>query len=278
MRLATVLHQGSSRAAVDLGAELALTEFADVDAVIAADALGEDLGRGGERIAADAVERLPVLRRPGKIICVGYNYAEHIAEMGHERPRYPDLFVKFPNTLIGAGAPINLPPESAQVDWEVELAVVIGSRTRRCDAAVATQRIAGFTVFNDVSMRDWQFRGTQFLAGKSWDSCSPLGPDLVTLDELTDPFDLEIVCEVDGEVRQRARTSDLVFGPCELIAYISTFMTLEPGDLISTGTPGGVGAAAGADRSLVAGNVVRSRIEGVGQMENRCVAEDRVGS
>jgi acylpyruvate hydrolase len=272
MRLATIQQGAETRAAVELDDEFILTEFADVDELLRAQALGTDL-TGGARVACSEVERRPVLQRPGKIICVGYNYAAHITEMGHEVPEHPDLFAKFANSLISAEDEIVLPSESRQVDWEVELAVVIGRRTRRCSAADAPDHIAGFTIFNDVSMRDWQFRGTQFLAGKSWDACSPIGPALVTLDELEDPFDLEIKCEVDGAVRQQGRTSDLVFGPRELIAYASTIMTLEPGDVISSGTPGGVGASHGAATSLVAGNLVRSQIDGIGSMENRCVLE-----
>ena len=166
-----------------------------------------------------------------------------------------------------------LPRVSSQVDWEVELAVVIGSPARHVSIDEAPRAIAGYSVLNDVSMRDWQNRTLQWLQGKTFESSTPLGPELVTLDELANAESLELTCEVDGEQMQQAMTSDLVFGPAALVSYMSDIFTLMPGDVIATGTPGGVGHARHPPRYLQDGSVVVTRIDGVGECRNRCVAE-----
>jgi acylpyruvate hydrolase len=186
------------------------------------------------------------------------------------------LFTKVREALIGARDDIILPPESQQVDWEAELALVIGTSTRHASPDEAARAIAGFTVANDISMRDWQYRAVEWLPGKTWEHATPVGPWLVTPDELggTDP-DLEIGCEVDGEVRQASRTSELVFSATDLVAYVSEFVTLEPGDLILTGTPAGVGHGMHPPTYLQPGQVVRTVIGHIGELENRCTPEAR---
>jgi acylpyruvate hydrolase len=202
------------------------------------------------------------------------NYRSHVEEMGREQPTHPTLFAKFARSLLGPRDPLILPPESNQVDWEVELAFVIGREVRRATGREARDAIAGFTVLNDVSMRDWQFRTMQFLQGKAWEGSTPMGPALVTTDEVPGGSapDLVLTCEVDGEVMQKGRTSDLLFGPEELVAYISTIVTLEPGDIVATGTPSGVGAGRTPPVFLRPGQVVRTSIEGIGELVNECVA------
>lgn len=207
---------------------------------------------------------------------MGLNYRTHLRELGRQEPTAPTLFAKFANALIGPEDPIVLPPESEQVDWEAELACVIGQRVRRVNRQQAAQAIAGYTVANDVSMRDWQWRTPQWLAGKTFDASTPVGPHLVTPDELGgEPGhpDLTLTCEVDGEVVQEASTADLLFSPADVVAYISIIMTLEPGDLVLTGTPGGVGASRDPQVFLRVGTVVRTRIGRIGELVNQCVQE-----
>jgi acylpyruvate hydrolase len=227
----------------------------------------------GHRHEVSALDVAPLIPRPEKIICVGLNYKNHILEMGRELPEHPTLFAKFPSALIGARDDIVLPRVSSQVDWEVELAVVIGAPARHVSIDEAPRSIAGYSVLNDVSVRDWQNRTLQWLQGKTFESSTPLGPELVTLDELADAESLELTCEVDGERMQQAMTSDLVFGPAALVSYMSDIFTLMPGDVIATGTPGGVGYARHPPRYLQDGSVVVTRIDGVGECRNRCVAE-----
>ncbi|MFE7658603.1 fumarylacetoacetate hydrolase family protein, partial [Streptomyces bottropensis] len=222
-----------------------------------------------------ALDLAPVVTTPAKIFCVGHNYRAHIAEMGREMPSYPALFGKFANVLLGARDDIVHPGETEQLDWEAELGFVIGSRLRRrATKEEAAAAIAGYTVVNDISMRDWQWRTPQWLQGKAWEASTPAGPWLVTGDEVDDAADLEIRLEVDGEVMQRSRTSDLLFTPADIAAYLSTFTTLEPGDLVLTGTPGGVGAARDPKLFLQPGQVVRTVIEGIGECVNT-VVEDK---
>ena len=274
MRLATVRTEGETRAARQDGDEFVLLEdFADVGELLAReDWLRLAAAGGGDRVAFSDADLAPVVPRPPKIVCLGMNYRSHIEEMGREAPSHPTLFGKYSRSLIGARDDIELPPDSEQVDWEVELAFVIGRTVRRATGAQARDAIAGFTVLNDVSMRDWQFRTMQFLQGKTWDRSTPVGPVLVTPDELpggTAP-DLALRCEVDGEVMQEGRTSDLLFGPEELVAYISTIVTLDPTDLIATGTPSGVGFGRSPQVFLKPGHVVRTTIEHIGELVNRC--------
>jgi 2-keto-4-pentenoate hydratase/2-oxohepta-3-ene-1,7-dioic acid hydratase in catechol pathway len=211
--------------------------------------------------------------RPGKIVCVGLNYRDHAAEGGQDLPKAPLLFAKWPNTLIGDGDPVVLPPESTQVDYEAELGVVIGRRTRDVGAGDALDAVLGYICLNDVSARDMQVQDGQWVRAKSLDTFCPMGPWIVTRDELPDPGRLSIRCTVNGEIRQDASTADLIHGVAELIAFCSRHFTLEPGDVIATGTPGGVGHARKPPRYLTDGATMVTAIAGIGSCRNVCRAE-----
>jgi 2-keto-4-pentenoate hydratase/2-oxohepta-3-ene-1,7-dioic acid hydratase in catechol pathway len=211
---------------------------------------------------------------PRKIICVGLNYRDHAAEQGAELPAEPLLFAKFANTLRGPGDPVVIPKEAQHVDAEAELVVVIGGEGRRVSQDDALELVAGYTCANDVTERHFQSKDGQWLRAKSFDSFCPLGPELVSVDELGDAGDLAIVQRLNGEALQDSRTSDLIFGVRELVAHASTVFTLEPGDLILTGTPAGVGVHRKPPVSLKAGDEVEVEVEGIGVLRNRVVAED----
>jgi acylpyruvate hydrolase len=274
MRFATIRTEyGTTAARVD-GDVLIPLAAADVGEMLAAGGEGPGLTREGARpVPVAEADFAPVVPRPGKIFCVGLNYRAHILETGRELPEYPTLFGKFAETLLGPRDDLVLPAVSERVDWEVELGVVIGSPLYRGTAEEADAAIAGYTVINDVSMRDWQRRTLQWLQGKAFQHTTPAGPYLVTAGEVANAADLEVRCEVDGEVMQQSRTSDLLFKPAEIAAYISQVITLRPGDLIATGTPGGVGDARKPPVYLRPGNVLRTWIEGLGECVNTCVAE-----
>jgi acylpyruvate hydrolase len=272
MRLVTFRTAGgATRAGRVQGDDIVELAFADVGALLAA---GVDVtAADGPRHPLAAASLAPVVPRPAKIWCLGLNYASHIAEMGRERPAYPTLFAKFPIALIGAHDDIVLPAVSDKVDWEVELAVIIGRPGRHVAVETALDHVAGYTVLNDISMRDWQNRTQQFLQGKTFEGSTPVGPSLVTADELpAGGRGLRVRCEVDGAVMQDGTTDDLLFDVAACVAYVSAIATLEPGDLISTGTPSGVGVGRTPPVFLRPGQVVRTSIEGVGELVNRCVA------
>ncbi|WP_404290094.1 fumarylacetoacetate hydrolase family protein [Glutamicibacter arilaitensis] len=205
---------------------------------------------------------------PTKVICCGLNYADHILEMGRELPQYPTLFAKFADTLADPGSEI-ISTVSNNVDWEAELAVVIGTKITNATEEEAAAAIAGYTVANDVSMRDWQRRTLQWFQGKAFDGTTPLGPVLVTTDELDPESGLEVICRVNGEEVQRGNTSTFVFSAARLISYISEFTTLRPGDVILTGTPGGVGMGMEPARFLADGDELQTEIPGIGTLKNR---------
>lgn len=211
---------------------------------------------------------------PGAIICVGLNYHDHAEEQGVEAPSAPLLFSKLPASLSGPGEPIALPPESAHVDAEAELAVVIGARARRVGVADALDVVAGYACADDVSARDIQFADGQWLRGKSFDGFCPLGTRIVGVSELGDASGLRIVQRVNGEILQDSSTAGLIFGVRELVAYASAVTTLEPGDVILTGTPAGVGIFRDPPVPLRPGDVVEIEIEGIGTLINPVVAED----
>lgn len=221
-----------------------------------------------------SVELGPVVPNPSKIICIGLNYRDHAEETGQAVPTTPTVFAKYPNALVGHGAPVVLPRATDQVDYEVELAFVIGARARHVGAAEAMEYVAGYTVMNDVSARDYQMATSQWTIGKSFDTFAPLGPALVTRDELPDPHALAIRLSIGDEVLQDSSTANLVFGVPALIEYLSGVMTLEPGDVIATGTPGGVGFIRKPPRYLRAGETMRAEVEGVGVLESPVVGED----
>lgn len=241
----------------DLGALLALPDW-------------EQRAAADGPLSPEPVSLAPVVPHPGKVLCVGLNYRNHILEMGRELPAHPTLFAKFADALIGPTDDIALAPESDAVDWEAELALVIGRTVRRADEQQAAAAIAGFTVMNDVTMRDWQYRTTEWLQGKTFEATTPLGPVLVTPDELPGGVRpaLPLSTELDGETVQKADTSDLVFDPVELVRYASTITTLRPGDVIATGTPGGVGHARTPRRYLTDGALLVTRIGGIGRLQN----------
>jgi acylpyruvate hydrolase len=224
---------------------------------------------------ADSVELAPPVPGPGKVLCVGLNYRAHILEMGRELPQHPTLFAKFAEALVGPADAIELPAESGAVDWEAELAIVIGAPVRRASVDEATEAIAGFSVLNDVTARDWQYRSPQWLQGKTFEATTPFGPCLVTPDELPGGVHpaLQMTCSVDGELMQKATTDDLVFSPVELVQYASTILTLRPGDVIATGTPGGVGHARKPPRYLTDGARLVTEITGLGRLDNLAQAK-----
>ena len=252
---------GDDRGAVELGAA-DLGEFlANPDWKAAAAAAD------GPRHDLDGLDYATLVPRPEKVFCVGLNYRSHILEMGRDLPEYPALFAKFARALVGAHDPVEMPAGSDQVDWEAELGVVIGAEVRHATPEQAAAAIAGYTVVNDVTARDFQYRTIEWLQGKTFERSTPVGPWLV-VDEGTPG---EISCEVDGDVVQKADTSDLVFSAAELVAYISQIITLVPGDLIATGTPGGVGHKRKPPRYLAEGSELVTRIEGVGELRNTLV-------
>ena len=237
----------------------------DVPALIAGTAPGDafEAVEGATRLAPVA---------PGKIVAIGLNYLDHIRESGAEPPERPLVFAKFPTSVIGADEPIRLPLAITQrVDWEVELAVVIGRRARDVAPEDALDHVFGYTVANDVSARDLQLADGQWVRAKSLDTFCPLGPVMVSADEIPDPQALRLVCRVNGEVVQDATTDLMVFGVAELISFCSRSFTLEPCDVLLTGTPWGCGEFMDPRRSLAPGDVVECEIDGIGTLRNPVV-------
>ncbi|MBC9731604.1 fumarylacetoacetate hydrolase family protein [Nocardioides marmotae] len=248
---------------VDLG-------FADLGAWLAAGAPAP--AEDATTYAVEAADFAPVVPNPSKVICVGHNYTNHIQEMGRPLPTHPTLFPKFGQTLIGARDDIVKPDETDAFDWEVELAIVIGKPVRRASEEEAADAIAGFTVMNDISVRDWQFRTIEWTQGKIWEATTPVGPYLVTPEEIggVRPA-LRVQTTVDGQVMQSDDTGTLLFDPVFLVQYISTMITLNPGDIIATGTPAGVGHARDPQVYLVGGEQVVTSVEGIGECINTIV-------
>ena len=272
MRFASVRHDGAPLAvAIEGDRAIPLTGVTELGRDTPLSLLTDPpLDRGASLDAAE-LERRPVVPRPGKVICVGLNYVAHIEETKRDHSDYPVLFTKFATTLTGPTDPIPLPPESAAIDYEGEIVVVIGERGRRIPRDRALDHVAGYAIANDVSMRDYQYKTHQWLQGKAWDASTPVGPDLVTRDELTDPLTLRTF--VNGEKVQEATTELLIFDVATLVSAISEFATIEPGDLILTGTPGGVGYRREPQLLLKDCDVVVVEVDGVGRLENRCVAD-----
>jgi 2-keto-4-pentenoate hydratase/2-oxohepta-3-ene-1,7-dioic acid hydratase in catechol pathway len=250
-----------------------------------------ELGTEWQRRAWDALTKGVVRHDPAnatllapvpdarKIVCIGLNYRDHAAESGVPVPTEPVLFSKYPTALIGQGAPIVLPRVSQEVDYEAELVVVIGRKGRHIPAQRALEYVGGYAVGHDVSARDWQLNkpGKQWMAGKTFDTFAPVGPELVTPDEVPDPHNLGIRLRLNGQTMQDSSTSQLVFGVYELIAYLSQVFTLEPGDLIFTGTPPGVGMARKPPVWLKAGDIVEVEIDRLGTLKNTVIAENAAG-
>jgi acylpyruvate hydrolase len=280
MRLARAEVNGAPRVLVDAGAgayalaTVGGAEFEDVPELL--EAAGGDAARIEPGAAAPVADQqlLPVVGAPRKILCVGRNYGAHAAERGAAVPDHPMLFVKWPSSLAGPHADIPLPPESDEVDWESELAIVVGRRGRRVAREDAANVVFGYTAANDVTMRDFQRHTQQFTAGKAWDRSTPLGPAIVSVDQLGGAApDLAIRGRLNGDTVQDSRTADLIFGVPDLVAYITTWTTLEPGDVLLTGTPAGVGSAMDPPRFLGDGDVFEVDIEGIGALRNTFKAE-----
>lgn len=271
MKLATLRTARGTSAAVQVNDGYALLDAADVGALLRSphglQTAAQEIERNQPTVNAVDADFAALVTRQVKVICCGLNYADHIQEMGRELPEHPTLFAKFADTLCGAEDPISV-EASEKVDWEAELAIVIGSHLYRATPSEASSAIAGYTVANDVSMRDWQHRTLQWFQGKAFDATTPLGPVLVTADE----FDTEPIFDVYGYVNdecvQQGSTSTLVFPPAALAHYISQFTALRPGDVILTGTPGGVGAGQVPPRFLRNGDVLRTEIPGLGALRN----------
>ncbi|MDR0945589.1 MAG: fumarylacetoacetate hydrolase family protein [Bifidobacteriaceae bacterium] len=277
MKLATVRLEDRTQAVrVDGAIATEIQGAASVDALLQDPAwrgrAAQAKGRTHQLDAPGAPMLAPVVTHPSKVLCVGLNYRAHITEMKREMPQYPTLFAKWADCLAGPYDDVPIPPEaSGHVDWEGELAVIIGRDVRRARGREAAAAIAGYAVSDDVSMRDWQFRTREWLQGKVWGASTPLGPTLTTPDEM--PSGAQLVTRLDGEEMQRGRIDDLVFGPAELVEYCSTILPLRAGDVIITGTPGGVGNARDPQVFLAPGHVVEVQIDGVGTLRNRFVAE-----
>jgi len=283
MKLVTFTHQGSTRIGVvkdDAVADVSATSSTIPRDMIALLSGGPDT-LDAVRRAAESAPRLPLaqvkleapVRRPPEFLAVGLNYADHIAETGMAKPTFPIFFNKQSSCVNGPYDPIHLPRASEALDYEGELGFVIGRRCRHVPRARASDVIAGYFIVNDVSVRDWQRRAQTMTLGKSFDTHGPTGPWIVTPDEIGDPHTLELKTFVNGELRQHSNTRNLIFNCFEQVEILSTVFTLEPGTLISTGTPSGVAAAMKPPRWLKAGDVVRIEIERIGHLEAQVINE-----
>jgi 2-keto-4-pentenoate hydratase/2-oxohepta-3-ene-1,7-dioic acid hydratase in catechol pathway len=269
MRIASVLYDGApALARLDEHDVTILDTDDDLRTLLAAGRDPAALGARGTLGGTGEPSFLAPLA-PGKVVAIGLNYADHVRESGMAAPERPLVFAKFPSSVIGAGEAIELDPAIAErVDWEVELAVVIGRRMRRVAAADALDHVFGYTIGNDISARDVQFADGQWVRGKSLDTSCPLGPVVVTRDEIPDPQALRLALRVNGETMQDSTTAEMVFGVAELLAFCSASFTLEPGDVLLTGTPWGCGEFMDPVRSLQAGDLVEAEVEGIGVLRN----------
>ena len=282
MRLATFQTSGGKpQVGVIAGDQMLALDaaFPDMLSLLAAGsaamAEGQKIASGAARPKAQyplaSVTLLAPLPKPGKIVAVGLNYRDHAIETKQELPTSPMIFAKFPSSITGPGAAVVLPADDPQADYEVELAVVIGTSTKGVSEAEALNYVAGYMPLNDVSARRWQFADKQWVRGKSCDTFCPTGPWLTTRDEVPDPHVLSIRMRLNGQVLQDSNTSNLIFGIPKLIAFISASFTLEPGDIIATGTPDGVGVFRKPPIFLKAGDVMEAEIEGLGTLRNPVV-------
>ena len=270
MRLVTFQHpHGQPQVGIVSGSQV-LPATGDMLSVCA---VGRAEKTGAPALELTDVVLLAPIPRPSKFICVGLNYRDHAAEAKMETPQVPTIFSKFTNVVIGPGATIVLPKVSAKPDYEAELAFVIGRGGRYISATRAMEHVFGYTCVNDVSARDFQMATTQWLMGKTFDTFAPMGPWIVTKDEIEDPHALDISLEIGGEVLQQSNTRELIFKIPQLIEYISQVVTLEPGDVVATGTPAGVGFARKPPRWLRSGDETIIRIQGIGELRNTVAAE-----
>ena len=248
-------------------------KYPDLKALIAADAVDALTTADGETMALADVEMLPTIPKADKIICIGLNYLGHIEETGRDRPEYPSIFTRFPASLVGHGQSMIRPTVSEMFDFEGELAVVIGKSGRAIPKEKALDHIAGYTCFNDGSIRDFQRHTTQFWGGKNFDRSGAMGPWMVTSDELGDPTKPTMVTRLNGEVMQSTSVGDLAFQIPDLISYVSTITELVPGDIIATGTPSGVGAFRNPKVFMKPGDKIEVEISGIGTLSNNIVDE-----
>lgn len=283
MKLVTFTHQGISRVGAVIGnAVVDSLGQADIPQTMleflaagqpALDCLQQLIDSQQQRIALSDVKLMAPIPRPGKFLGVGLNYADHIAETALEKPEYPTFFTKQSTCVIAQGEAIHVPKVSEKLDYEVELAFVIGKRCRHVSLENAHKVIAGYTLVNDVSVRDWQFRSPTWTLGKSFDTHGPMGPWIVTADEISDPHNLNLKTWVDDELRQSSNTQHMIFNCYEMIAYLTQAMTLEPGDVIATGTPSGVGVKMKPRGYMKAGQTVKIEIEHIGSLVNPVIDE-----
>ncbi|MEU9094986.1 fumarylacetoacetate hydrolase family protein [Streptomyces sp. NPDC087901] len=272
MKLATVRTlDGTAGARVDGEVLTEIPGYADIGTLLREENWREIAGNAtGRRRRVDETELDAVVPHPSKILCAGLNYTGHIEEMGRGLPSFPTLFAKFADTLTGPADAVAAVPEDPEMDWEGELAVVVGRTAYRVSEEEAADCIAGYTVANDISMRGWQYRTTEWLQGKIWARSTPVGPVLTTSDAF-DPAAATLRTTVNGATVQEHGIADLLFTPAHLVAYISTILPLRPGDLILTGTPGGVGRARTPRWYLKAGDVVEVSIDGIGTVSTPIV-------
>ena len=261
---------------LDVGSDF-IDRYPDLKSVLsdnACDALKAAADQQAAALPYEEIEFLPVIPNPSKILCIGINYEAHRQETGRPVSDYPTVFMRFADTLVGHDQPILKPLASDRVDWEGELAVIIGRPGRAIPKDEALNHVAGYACLNDVSIRDWQRHTGQFSPGKNFPTTGPFGPAMVTVDEIPDPHALELITRVNGEEMQRTPTDDLIFDVPALINYISTFTPLRPGDVISTGTPGGVGDARKPPVYMKHGDSVEVEISGIGILKNPIVNEE----
>jgi 2-keto-4-pentenoate hydratase/2-oxohepta-3-ene-1,7-dioic acid hydratase in catechol pathway len=283
MRFVTVERLGYTEPAVVIDNEVIRMRAAGFESLISVMEGGADAidrverwvagAPGGETRPLGGVVLAAPVPRPPKIICIGLNYRDHAAEAGMKIPEVPTVFAKFPTAVIGPGQPIVLPRNSSRPDFEAELAIVIGRGGRHIPEERWREHVFGYTILNDVSARDFQMATSQWMIGKTFDTFAPMGPAVVTADEIEDPHNLAISLTLNGKVMQDSNTRNLIFRAPQLIAYLSSVFTLEPGDIIATGTPAGVGFARKPPRYLKPGDQVTIRVEGIGELSNPVVAE-----
>jgi acylpyruvate hydrolase len=278
MRIGSLLTERGAIAVAQRGSELVELP-GTVEQLIAggADALRHAVDAATTSHPLEVTRLGPAVPSPGKILCIGRNYADHAAELGNTTTETPEVFMRARTSLAPPCGPVYRPRASRRMDWEVELAVVVGRPGRYIDAGRALEHVFGYAVFNDISFRDFQRHASQWIPGKNFDRSGPLGPFVVTPDEVGDPFDLDLSCVIERDGReeemQRSNTSLMVHRIPDVIAYISLWTTLEPGDVIATGTPAGVGDGRNPKRYLVPGETLITRVERVGELKNQVLEE-----
>lgn len=271
MKIVSFEHHGRARYGVIEGDQIVVAPAdgpADLKAALAANGVAQVVSGATERVALSDVSLLPVLPNPGKILCVGHNYEDHRKETGRAKVDHPSIFTRWADTLVAASQPIVRPRESTDLDYEGELAIVIGKGGRRISKETALDHVAGYAIANDASVRDWQWHTHQFTPGKNFPNTCALGPWLMTADELGPLDEHRITTTVNGQVVQDAGFDQMIFSVADIIAYCSGFTTLSPGDVILTGTPGGVGAKRTPPLWLKPGDVVEVSVTGLGVLTN----------